>query len=517
MAMREKKVPRIEAIMNVLQVTARALSRESGVDNTLISRWQKGTRPLSRRSKQLEPVAEALLRLDAEGKLHAMMSEYRKEGQSPLDTLCDYLVDETPVLRTPPLKPVLPQRSGEYTAEYRVLLGKKGFRRAALAMMDEVHALPPGQQITVLCQGQYEWITGNLPFVLQFITKMRSAIGRGTQLQLINRKGYSVSETAAFALPWLIAHLRGYIRSRYYEGDLPEALRFAAVIPGFWCGRAEEEEEAEDGLYVALHTDPREVRQMEGVIGEYHAKSFPASQYGFLKEPLGSEERPRLWQEGPLPPWHDGNAPDGSFFAISRVPGFGIMTHGEFDAVRGTTKGPDFPAYMLRDTPDFAPGPHRIILCREDVREGLAAQRQMHDALSALLGRRAFVPRQMLAAQIGRLVEEMSERDDFEVALVPRAAFEKLQLELVCFRDSVSVGWLQDMSESVFANDRATSGSFYGAIDFAWDKLLNGWKRKDVIYRQLRKWLRGKELNASEKETAAVLRWEVLPQDEKKK
>ena len=188
-----------------------------------------------------------------------------------------------------------------------------------------------------------------------------------------------------------------------------------------------------------------------------------------------------------------------------------MFTNKEAEAVAGHSVLPALPDYLFCGAEANAAGPHRVILCREDVRDGLSKKRRMHEVMSALLHRRAFVTQDMLAAQMRRLLRAMQERDDFEVALMPKSAFEKLELELVCFRNSITIGWLQDGSESVFCNDEATAGSIYGYVNVVWDRLHMGWKRKRNVQATLRKWLSGKELDANDSDSAAVLNWDVLP------
>lgn len=500
----------LDEAMAALGVSARTLGRESGVDHTLLSRWQQGKRVLRAENKQLPRLAEAMLRLDSAGTLHGLLAAYRMPGETALETLCAFLTDTKEAARHTQLKgPLKRQTTGSYVVTYQVHLGKRGFRRAALAMLDEARTLPTGQTITVLAQGRYEWIVGNLPFVMQFLMKLRPLLAQGTRLMVINRRGYSVAETAAFAGPWLLAHLKGYIRSRYYDGDLPPSLRFAASIPGYWSARAIEDVEVEDNLFVSLHTDSMEIKREEALVQAYMEKSTHASQYGFFASPLGNADNPRLWQPGSMPRWEGGAVPDGTFHTIVRVPGFGLMTRAEYDTIRGQDT-PAVPDYLFAEK-GIAAGRHRIILCREDIREGLQKARRMHEPLTTLLGRRVFISREMLAAQLQRLLEAMASREDFEVALVPRVAFTKLQMEMVCWKDGASVCWLQDMKESVYADDRATSGSFYGWIDYAWDKLLAGWKRKKTVRQQLNRWLRGEGLTEHEESSAVVRNWDVGP------
>lgn len=508
---KSKKNFRISEVLLELGINAAQLSRESGVDRTLISRWQNGERKLSRRSRQLDPVVKALLRIDTEGRLSPLIAPYGKEGLSDYAALCDYLCDtQLPALNPQAHMPDR-QKSGEYIKETRIFLGKKGFRRAALAMLDYLMVLPPGREVVVVCQGRYEWITKDLPFVMQFIAKLRKAITRDTRLLVINRRGYSLADTAAFAGPWLLAHLHGYIRSLYFDGELPKDLRFVASINGFWSGHVEEDVEVEDELFIEMYTDPRDTRKDEQLCYEYIEKAQKASQYAFLENPQGDSENIKLWHDGALPAWRDGKEPQGNFNAICRVPGFGIMTKDEFHQIAAKSELPDIPDYLFRDSIDFSSGAHKIIFCREDLREGFSKERRMQEPVSSLLHKRSFVPQKMLNNQIRRILSAMDSNHDFQVAIVPKIAFERFSMELVCWENSVSVGWLQDMSESVFADDAATSGAFHGSLDYLWSKLLAGWRDQARVRTQLRKWLSGRDLNGSLKDSTTVKNWDCMP------
>lgn len=504
---------RLDFVMELLGVSALKLSEGSGVSNSLISRWRKGTRVLTERSGFLRPLARELLSCDAEGKLDEVLVPYRMQGESAEEALCIYLVGQDESDLPPRFEaPSIPEQ-GEYVAHHRVLLGHRGFRKAALVMLDYLLTLPPNREVVVLCQGRYDWLVGDLVFVLQFIQKLQCVVKRGTTLTVINRRGYSIAETAAFAGPWLTAHLRGYIRSRYYDGELPVGDRFIASIKGYWCGYAIEDDTAEDGLYITLHTDPREIRRAQALCDAYRAESDPASQYGFLQDPCGKADTPRLWENAPLPRWPQPEAktPTGTFYALCRTPSFGIMTRSEWDDLRGNDESPALPPYIFSEDEPFSLGSHRIILCKEDIREALAQTHTRSLPLSLLLHHDVFVTKEMLINQIKRLHDTMEAWEDFEVALVPRAAFTKLGLELICWQNSASVGWLQDGTESVFANDKATSGSFYGFIDYTWGKLQKGWKRKTTVARTLRKWIAGKGLDEQDPQGAKVRNWDILP------
>ena len=198
---------------------------------------------------------------------------------------------------------------------------------------------------------------------------------------------------------------------------------------------------------------------------------------------------------------------------ISRVPGLGLATRAEWKRVAGKTAPPAIPDYLFREKAAFGPGPHRIILCREDVREGLLQARRANEPMGELLHRPANVPRAMLAAQLKRLLDAMRKCEDFEVALMPRSAFKKLELEMVCWPGSVAAGWLQDGSESMFAVDGITVRTYAAAMEYTWDKMQKGWKRRRNVTATLHKWLAGDGLDTPEQDSKIVENWDLMPRE----
>lgn len=508
------KTTRLAYVMELLGTNASVLARKSGADHSLISKWQRGSRPLSRRSKQLLPVAKALVALDAEGRLVKVLAPYRQQGEDAGAAMCEYLIGKDLPALPPRAEAPRLRTSGEYTVQYRVYMGQRGLRSAITTLLDYVSTLPPGREILLVSHGQNDWAVRHPGFIDECIGRLGKAFERGTKFMMVSHTGYAPAEMALFAGPWAYAHLKGYIRSRYCDDALPQGLRYAASIKGYLSMCAEADETAEDSLYTTMHTDPREIRRGEMICREYLEQSRPVVQYGFFVAPAGDEENLQLWGPGPLPGWDDGEAPDGSFCAICPVPGFGVMTREEYAQVVGNaTQAPPLPEYLFAGHSGFANGPHRLILCREDVRDGLVKQRRQHEVLSEVLHRRAFVTREQMTAQLNRVLAAMDGRSDFEVALVPRAAFERISVALVSWRGSVTVGWLQEGGQSMFSADKGGSGSLYAYTGYVWSRLLAGWKRQDKVRRQLRKWLAGKELDKEEETSAIVRGWTVLPRD----
>lgn len=506
MANESQKNVKLDTVMRLLDVSAVQLSQLCGVSNSLISRWQKGTRPLTARSSALRPLAKALILLDTNNTLDEMLAPWLLiDDGNKVEALCHYLTEDR--VATPPEL----QRTGSYIVEQQAFLGKRGFNKAALIMLDYVLRLPPGQKVIVCAHSGYDLWHNDVSFALQVLWKMNQAIKQNTTFVLINREGPGRDGSPWFSLYWLTIHLKGIVYSRYYRGVAPPE-HFVVTIPNYWSGRVEPDNSAEDELISFVTTDARLILKDEAHCLAYMEQSEPASQYGFLKNLKAAERNPTSLkdedrhQDTPSYP----SVPDGGFSAICRTPSFGIMTKEEFLELTNVDDSAALPGYLFGNG-DFADAPHRIILCREDVREGLLEERQANLPLSELLHRDVSVPHATLSAQIKRLLTAMKKNEYFEVALMPRTAFNKLEMELVYWHDIAALGWLQDGAESMFDTDPVMMDSFASAMEYTWGKLHKGWKRYRNVNATLRNWLAGVGLDEETTDSAIVENWDMLP------
>lgn len=484
---------RLDYLMGLLEIRASQLAEVSGVDHSLITKWRRGERQLSQRSKQLLPLARGLLQLDAQDRLTDILAPYRRENFRVSEDLAAYLIGrDMPTLAArlePPTRPL----SGEYIVQHRVYLGKKGMRSATIAMLDYVLRLPPGREIVAVCHGNFNWIIGDLGYVFMLIDRLRKAFERGTTLTVVNRKGFAISDVAMFAGPWMIAHLRGYIRSLYYEGEMPPGDCLVASIRDYWSLRMREDDEVEDGLYITMYSDPVDIRQDVRLCDQYRARAQSLTKYDVLQNPAG----------------HIVPKPAQGIITIQRTPSISLtsrqeflqLTHGERD---------DFPEFFFAQERDLPHVPMRIIFCREDLREALGKTRFIQDMFAETVKRRVFVRREMLVGQLQRIIAALRDRDDVEVALVPRLAFERIGLEMAAYKDSAMLVWLSDSMQTVYSEDEVMSGSIYGYGEFIWGTLLAGWKRKSSVLRLLLRWLREEGLDEEEAISAQVRGWDPL-------
>lgn len=503
---------RLDAAMGAMGISAVALSAEAGLSASLISRYQKGLRPLSPKSDAARQLAGALARLDTGGALDELLAPWRVAPASfsapsggaifpepeKREALGLYLTGQ-PMPGLPAEAALTPvPHSGEYVGSFRVLLGSRGFQKAALVILDYLRTLPPGQSLTVCVHGGYELWHGSLPFAAQFLQKLAAVARRDARLTLVSRDAEGLDGSPEFAVYWLVVQLKGLLRNCIYDGPAPGAY-FTAVIPGHLGATAEADDTAEDGLVTTLYTDPRGIRRHEALCAEYVRQSVPAGQFGFFRHPAWNGGRKQAWQAGG--PAKAGTLPGpGGFSFVCQLPGFGVATQKEWRALCGKEPPPPLPEWLFSADGVFENAPHRLALCREEVQAGLAQSRRLHGPFSEILGRKVYLPREMLAAQLGRMVDAMGKNPDFEVALVPRSAFQKLELELVHWpagaagQAGAALGWLQNGGESLLATDAPTCTSYANAAEQIWSKLQKGWKRPKTVKATLRKWLKGKGL-----------------------
>ncbi|MDL2218992.1 hypothetical protein LJC04_01460 [Ruminococcaceae bacterium OttesenSCG-928-O06] len=134
---------RLNHLMNELGIRSVTLAQASGGDHSLITKWRRGERPLTRRSRHLMPVAKGLIALDTKGLIPDIVAPWQQAGESTAEALCEYLLSSDLPALPPRTGPQQRITSGGYTVQHQVYLGQRGFRSAALAMLDYVTTLPP--------------------------------------------------------------------------------------------------------------------------------------------------------------------------------------------------------------------------------------------------------------------------------------------------------------------------------------------------------------------------------------
>lgn len=478
--------------MSRLQISSSKLAEVSGVDHSLITKWRRGDRKLTVRSKSLRPVASALLEIDTGDVAKTLAYPFHIEGDSEESALAMYLVSEHVPGLHPAAKPVKRQTSGHYTVVHHVYLGKKGLRDALLSTLDYILTLPGNQTAYAVMHGNYNWLVDDADFARVVGEKVQQVFANGTRLVIVHREDPVITSVGILAAPWMRAHMTGDITSLYYHGDMPLGDSMVMGIKDYWSLRMREDPEVEDSIYVTMYTEPFDVRQDIKLCEQYCTLSEPVTQYGPMEEIVFT---------GP---------PDtcNGIYAIQRTISLGFIKQRELDEIAGgSVVVPELFVQPEYDCPNL---PIRMILCVEDMQEALRKKRRLNKVLSQVLKRRVYVSSEILRKQLSRILHAMTMHEQFEVALVPRAAFEKIGLEMLALRDGVLFAWLEENMHAGYSEGKAMSEAMYYFGDCLWERLLAGWKRKSSVRRQLRKWLKGEELDDPPRETSAIRNWNMF-------
>lgn len=508
----------LNTVMNILGVTALELSKQCAVSNSIISRYKKGTRRLKAGSQASLELARVLSQLDQAQQLDYLFVNQRIGGESKEEALRKFLTDyKAPVKRTRSIPPPI-QQTGRYHFTTEVYLGKQGVMDATIDMLEYVNFLPPGQEIVICVHGEFDSIWhNNLPFALRLLLKMKKATERGTTFTLVNRKTDDLEGSPYFSMFWISIQLKGILKTAYYDGTVTSRL-FDAVIPGYWQAYVESDNTADDGLITIHSTDSRSIYNAQVTCNAFFDRCIHLDQFGFLSSFCTADTEAKYSFPSVLPPWAEADAPspDGSFSSCSSIPSFGILTRKEWEALCAPNPLPDLPDYLFshpEQENNLAKGTCQIILCREDVRTGLSGKKVVSLPLSLLLGREVVIPYDMFHTMMWRIESYMRVNPNFQVALVPRRAFEKLEFEMIHWHHSIALGWLMDGSNSMLTTDPIMSRSFFSGAKYTWNRLRPGWKRFRNVHSTLRKWLTGKDLDTPFDDSAVIRNWELIPKD----
>lgn len=491
---------RLEVAMSALGCSSLELSEHCSISNSLISRWRNGSRKLTAHSDAALELASALVKLDKRGELDPLLEPYRLDGTGHEEAMWLYLVDSAIPSLPSEGSDTVGGQGDEFLSQQYVLLGRRGFQKGALLMLDYVDRLPDSQEVIVCALHSTELWHNDLSFALRFLRKLRRAVARGVRFTVVETHADSMQGSPHFSAFWLAQNLKGVFRGRVFHGDAPEY--FVGTIPGYWSGRVEPDPDAKDGLVSTFSTDPRNVNRDTNLCRKYLSQCAPPSQYGFLRAPEGNSEYPQRWSAS-----LDASFAACAYSSISRLPLFGVMTADEFSQVSGINSGVSIPRFLFSSEAKIPTNARRLILCSEAVHEALTTSATLSPPLSSLLCKETWIPRRMIRDLVRRVLIGLSDSADFQVALVPKRAFSRMQIEFITWRGCGAVGWLQDHSESLFDTEPTVVVSFDQACDYLWEKLSASWKDQAKVRSTLAGWLNAEHPRQSELEGAAAGDW----------
>lgn len=481
-----EKVTRLAYIMSRLGVRAEEVSKRTGIDKTLISRWKSGQRRLSPVSAYSKQISSYLLSLDnAESIINKTLNAYGlDENRGSLqDNFIFWLAEQE--LPSPSLRNAVSMAdNSEYTASFRVFQGNSGLRSAIITMIDYVMTLPGPQNIVAVALSDFNWVTADPAFFNLLVERLSVAFTRGVTLTMVSRENFT-DDMARFSGLWLAAHLKGYIKSYYYREDAAEAEEkvFISVKDGV-CLCLKHDSNVADGLYAAMYTDNITVQHIYHECTEYLTRANTQFRYGFFDEPgsfLNDIDNEKLL------------AADA--YVCSAVPSLGAINYRQAhlyarDTLRDTKQRTEQVKALFFTPNQFIPAAKmRHIYCLESIDNLLSPGRTVDYPLSVIYGKRIHHSHKRVMEQLEHIRDWLRANENFEVALAPAHVFEQIPLEFICARNNLCVAWIADSAVSTCVKDQNKVESLFGYASQLWERLPKYCKDRHHTIRQLNQWL----------------------------
>ncbi len=220
--------------MALLDLDGVQLSAMTGADRTLISRWKNGSRRLMPQRQWAWKIAAALREHETDigaNVLSFLLNEYYQAGQMADDALIlrikNWLCaadqdspDENArrisiyarFMETA-LHPVAPIENASSLQD----ISDAEALEAVYRFFDHATALGAPAELMLVCPSGIDFITRDAAFSAKLSKKLSQMFDAGFKLKAVLRIDFRPNGVASFSGAWLAAHLKGYIRSWYYD------------------------------------------------------------------------------------------------------------------------------------------------------------------------------------------------------------------------------------------------------------------------------------------------------------
>lgn len=486
---------RFAYLLNRMGVRAADLSASTGIDKTLISRWKNGQRQLSVGTWYMDSlVAFFLQHKKAADLIERTLRAYGlDESTGTLEDNLSFWLSERggPGLSLYNAHPE--NKAGQYTANFGVFLGNEGLRNAVITAIDYIISLQKPADVVAVVRGNYQWVTGDETFLHLLVQRLGVAFEKGITLTVISRDAFRAEDIALFSGPWLEAHLKGYIRSYYFdEADSHSDERIVAAVSGAVALRMHVDKSVPDDLYIAMYTDEVTVRQISNICQKYQEIGKPQFQYDFLSS-----------MDGFLKGLSERAVLRSPTYVISQLPSLGTINYAQAHMHARVTQKESIekisPMPMLFVTPDMFTGqtPVRHIFCLEAVERVFQPGWHIHSAFSSMHKRRIHYSRKLLREQLLAIRAWLLEYSHYEAIFVPQRIFSRVHVNMVSAQGQYTVAWLEDGGNSTCVREKVKTAALFGYAQHVWNSIPEVHKNRTRSIRQIDQWL---ELDASQEE-----------------
>ena len=249
---------RLDAVMDMIELSNVRLSRLINVDASLISRYRSGMRTPKANPELAAGLCsvlwERVVKGGRENKLADLMNfpaeeldevyfrnwmcrfDDQKESETSaaedlLDAFDNYTAAALPAL--PPLSEAVPEKL--LSDKRKIYLGTQGLRDAVLRFLGNT-ALSGGGELRLYSDEKMDWMVGDPSFRVRWAVLMSACVRNGVRIRIIHNIDRGMSEMNSAITSWLPLYMSGMIESFYLKH--PGDRRFSHTIflrPGEAC------------------------------------------------------------------------------------------------------------------------------------------------------------------------------------------------------------------------------------------------------------------------------------------
>jgi hypothetical protein len=366
--------------------------------------------------------------------------------------------------------------------------GIEAVRLGLLDFLDLISALPePVRFYLVFTEGQLVYLADE-NFGKLFMDKLMKLFESGHRLSVALRIDRVVSDVLCFHKTKLYAHLKGYIKTQYYDDFwMPVSEKILGIVEEKLALKVTRETLLDfDNTSIEIYNDPESIRCIRERIHEYLSISQPLMRYGFFDNPNGYLRNVKIRNNRPN-------------YIISHLPHFGIMppdelvksfalSEDEFDRLQG-----EFYPVLLN--PDYYDKETRIrhIFCKTAIDSALLKKRHQVHAMSAMLGRKVWMSTPDLVRRLINIQTLLKTRENYEVCFLDYKHFNHYSLQTGVWGNETSIIWL-DNKESASCKEYPLVKGMYNYCITLWEEIPAEMRSRAAVNRKLNQWIRTAEI-----------------------
>jgi hypothetical protein len=484
-------------VMELLEISPKKFL-EIGFDHTLVSRWRSGKRRLMPERHQVKTIAKMVWEIDSkmalpvlEKLLHIWYPAISCHNETEKQALLEKFLTEKRQT-TPEYQKIRGIRLDCLRDHVEALPhGIEAVRFRLLDFLDLVEALAePEHLYFVFTEGFFLYLNDS-NFGKLFTEKLLKLFQAGHRMTSVIRSDRAVTDAWYFHRIRLYAHLKGYMRTRYYDHFQQQGAEKMFGTAGNKIAFTVSRDKLLDldSTRIDIYNDPQSVADIGESIQGFFDRSRPLTHYSFFTKPAGWLGNVIINNDSPC-------------YLYTRLPHFGLIApddYAKFFALNEDEAAllrQEFHALTL--TPEFFNESVTIhhIFCATDIENALAKKRHQSLELSTMLGRKVWMSTSNLISQLQKIQTLMKTHTNYEVCFLENEQFSKLLIEVGVWGNEAAIGWI-DKGEAFVGKAYPVVAGMQGFCARVWNEIPAVLRSQTTVNNEINQWLKkyGNEAN----------------------